>query len=150
MKENTFDIPSVKFCIGYRTIPYGKRICEINETFILVPFEDIDGLTIDDVLKTINNKEFVFAAISLTKSITSDVYNIGYLVREKFDSDSLQSQMLDCIDKVVEKRLEEKYSQANEKEKRIYQSFFEKYQDGSYLKTKERIKRLEMRKHNKR
>lgn len=39
MKKNTFDIPSVKFCLVY-------DIC-------LIPFEDIDGLTFDDVLKTI-------------------------------------------------------------------------------------------------
>ena len=52
--------------------------------------------------------------------------------------------MKERIDKVVEKHFEEKYDQVLEKEKRIYQSFFERYQDGSYLKTKERIKRLEI------
>ncbi len=146
MRENTFDIPSVKFCIGYSSVPYGKRIAKINEVSSLVPFEDVDGLTIDDILNTIQKGEFDFFAISLTKSIVNENYDIGYLVREKFDGDSLQTQKSERIDKVIEKIFEEKYSQVDEQEQRIYRCFFERYQDGSYEKTKERIKRLEMRK----
>ena len=146
MRENTFDIPSVKFCIGYISVPYEKIIEEFNEVFSLVPFEDVDGLTIDDILNTIRKGEFDFFAISLTKSIVNENYDIGYLVREKFDSDSLQTQKSERIDKFIEKRFEEKYSQVDEQEQRIYRCFFERYQDGSYEKTKERIKRLKMRK----
>ena len=150
MKENTFDIPSVKFCIGYDISNKNNVSTVVGHYFGynlgLIPFENVDGLTIDDVLKTIKTEEFVFAAISLVKSIIGPHSDFSFLVIEKFDSNSLQSQMLERIDKEVEKRLEEKYCQANEKEKRIYQSFFERYQDGSYQKTKERRKRLEMRK----
>lgn len=146
MRENTFDIPSVKFCIGYSSVPYGKRIEKINEVSSLVLFEDVDGLTIDNILNTIQKGEFDFFAISLTKSIVNENYDIGYLVREKFDSDSLQTQKSERIDKVIEKIFEEKYTQVDEQEQRIYRCFFERYQDGNYEKTKERIKRLEMRK----
>ena len=142
MRENTFDIPSVKFCIGYDSNLNDKRICKINEHFIFVPFEDVDGLTIDDVLKTIKKGEFYFYAIALTKDITGKIYDRGDLVIEKFDWSSLQTQKLELIDKVVEKRLEEKYNSASYQEQRIYKCFFERYQDGSYEKTKERIKKL--------
>ena len=146
MRENTFDIPSVKFCIGYNSIPNGKPICKFNEDFIFVPFDDVDGLTIDDVLKTIKKGEFYFYAIALTKDITGEIYNRGDFVVEKFIWSDLQTQKLERIDKVIEKIFEEKYSQVDEQEQRIYRCFFERYQDGSYEKTKERIKRLEMRK----
>ena len=50
------------------------------------------------------------------------------------------------IDKLYEEYMEENYIRSDDYTKRMYRCFFERYQDGSYEKTKERIKRLEMRK----
>ena len=53
------------------------------------------------------------------------------------------------IDKLLEEYMEKRYILQDEDTKRLYRCFFERYQDGSYLKTKERIKKLEMQGNNK-
>lgn len=131
MRENTFDIPSVKFCI-------------VNDFFSnYIPFEYVDGLTIDDI-PHIYRRGFYFYAITLPKDFAGEICDQcqWIFVIENFYWSALQTQKLERIDKVIEKRFEEKYNQVDEKTQRIYNCFFERYQDGSYEKTKERVKRL--------
>lgn len=148
MKENTFIIPAVKFCIiskrskesdfilmNYHYLGYGDMV--------LIPFEAVDGLMIEEVLKVLKAKGFVLAAVADLEALVGNQRKVNSLLYEVFEDDFLEPLMKKRIDKVIEKRFEEKYDQAEENEKRIYHSFFERYQDGSYEKTKERIKRLE-------
>ena len=149
MKENTFDIPSVKFCIVYdiSNRNFSKSVGHyFGYDICLIPFEAVDGLSIDDVLKTIKTEEFIFAAVSLAKAMIGPYRDFSFLLTEKFDSDRLETLKSELIDETIEKIFEEKYNSLSYQEQRIYNCFFERYQDGSYEKTKERIKRLEMRK----
>ncbi len=149
MKENTFDIPSVKFCIISKYSSKNDFIamyehCLGYGDISLIPFETVDGLMIEDVLKILKTNDFAIVAVANLEALIGKQRRVGSLLCEVFDKDFLKPLMKERIDKVVEKRFEEKYDQSLEKEKRMYQSFFERYQDGSYEKTKERIKRLEI------
>ena len=149
MRENTFDIPSVKFCLVYdiSNRNFSKSVGHyFGYDICLIPFEDVDGLTFDDVLKTIKTEEFVFAAVSLAKAMIGPHRDFSFLIAEKFDSDKLEMLKSERIDKTIEKAFEEKYINSDENTKRMYRCFFERYQDSSYEQTKDRVKRLEMRK----
>lgn len=149
--ENTFDIPAVKFCIISKHSSKNDFIamCEHYLGYgdmVLIPFETVDGLMIEEALKALKTKDFVLVAIADLEALVGNQRKVSSLLYEVFEDDFLEPLMKERIDKVIEKRFEEKYGQALENEKRIYHSFFERYQDGSYEKTKERVKRLEMRK----
>ena len=151
MKENTFDIPAVKFCIISKRSSKNELIamcehCLGYGDISLIPFETVDGLMIEDVLKILKTNDFAIVAVANLEALIGKQRRVGSLLCEVFDENFLKPLKEERIDKLVEKHFEEKYNQVDEKEKRIYQSFFERYQDGSYEKTKERIKKLEMRK----
>ena len=63
--------------------------------------------------------------------------------------DYLDEHREETIDKLLEELMERYYMQVDDISKRMYRCFFERYQDGSYEKTKERVKRLEMQSNNK-
>ena len=50
MRENTFDIPSVKFCIGYISVPYEKIIEEFNYR------KNETGIYIEAMMKDFNER----------------------------------------------------------------------------------------------
>ena len=126
MKENTFDIPSVKFCIVYdiSNRNFSKSVGHyFGYDICLIPFEAVDGLSIDDVLKTIKTEDFIFAAVSLAKAMIGPYRDFSFLLTEKFDSDRLETLKSELIDETIEKIFEEKYNSLSYQEQRIYNCF---------------------------
>lgn len=151
MKNNTYIIPAIKFYIAiplnkgdeFSSLDNVKQKLSNNECQ-LIPFDQVDGLTIEEII-TLDGFSKGFAVCAINKmeakaktytNITSNVLNILFFPKK-----------LDCatnktIDKVVEEEFELKYNEADPQTRRIYNSFFETYQDNSYEDTKERIKKL--------
>ena len=73
-----------------------------------------------------------------------DIRTLLYLPEEFLDDKKPER-----IDKVIEKSMSEEYMEYVDFHKKVARCFFERYQDGSYEKTKERVKRLEMQSNNK-
>ena len=78
-----------------------------------------------------------------------DSYNFDKANWFYFDPNYLKEHRDETIDKLLEECMERDYMSKDEYTKRMYRCFFERYQDGSYEKTKERVKRLEMQSNNK-
>ena len=157
MRENTFDIPAVRFYVSHgmtncmsQLYPRAKGELGEDSTIIAVPFEAVDGLVVKEFLDYLENYSFLHAgisisALSVSDSLKGDKVYIPLLF-EQINAYGFTEFYNMRVDKVIEICFEEKYNQSNEKTKRIYRCFFERYQDCSYEKTKERIKKLEMRK----
>ena len=157
MKENTFDIPAYKFFamkindgrVSHTSDHYNFLITNnYMDNSILIPFENIDGLDVEEMRTLLQTDEIVILGTTHYEGKCSDdplyvLDNTGilYFPREYLDERKNMS-----IDKICEEYMEEDYMNNNEPMKRMYRCFFERYQDGSYEKTKERIKKLEMRK----
>ena len=151
MKENTYDVPAYKFFIV--KINDGKKEHSPDEyTHILynnpnrslrIPFEDIDGLTIQEVKDLLHRSDIVLlSCISYEGEsgiLQHSVLNIFYV---DFKDDNLKED--DTIDKVFECLMEKNYMQVDDTAKRVMQCYFERYQDKSYEKTKQRIMSLVM------
>lgn len=151
MKENTYDVPAYKFFIV--KINDGKKEHSPDEyTHILynnpnriirIPFEDVDGLTIQEVKDLLHRSDIVLlSCISYEGEpgiLQHSVLNIFYV---DFKDDNLKED--DTIDKVFERLMEKNYMQVDDTAKRVMQCYFERYQDKSYEKTKQRIMSLVM------
>ncbi len=146
MKDNTYIIPAIDFYFG---IPNNNTISDIilelkYEKVKLVPFENVDGLLIEDLEPYLSEKGFIIVAINKlnfykdeNKQVSNNILNIVVFNKEEFDS--LKDK---TIDKIVEEKYESIYKKVPLRTRRIFNSFFEKYQDGDYNKTKERVKKL--------
>lgn len=124
MRINTHDIPAVKFCIAFDVSERGVR---------LIPFEDVDGLLVEEVLDVIGTNNFAIVALADTKSINGEHRYTKCLITEMFADDLLQSQKRKRIDEVIENRFTEKYrdiylQRDSYQQRRIYECFFERYQ----------------------
>lgn len=156
MKENTFDVPAYKFFAWKiddgqvsHTLDDYKFLFDNDGSMISIPFENIDGLKVVEVQTLLSTSEIVISggsyySLNYGKNGTFgkfDIVNLFY-----FHSDYLNEHREETIDKLLEKLMEREYVSIDESIKRMHRCFFERYQDGSYEKTKERIKKLEMRK----
>lgn len=155
MKENTFDVPAYKFFVlkiddgikihsvdDYKPFIYARPI----DNYVTIPFDDVDGLEVEEIRDLIRTDDIViFGAISykLDRGDIPKIY-MAYINALYFDKEYLDDKSDMTIDKIVEKFMEERYKTSDDRTKRVYRCFFERYQDGSYEKTKERIKRLEI------
>ena len=151
MKENTYDVPAYKFFIV--KINDGKKEHSPDEyTHILynnpnriirIPFEDVDGLTIQEVKDLLHRSDIVLlSCISYEGEpgiLQHSVLNIFYV---DFKDDNLKED--DTIDKVFEYLMEKNYMQVDDTSKRTMRCYFERYQDKSYEKTRQRISSLMM------
>lgn len=160
MRENTFDVPAYKFFawkindgLKYHTYDeYKFSISKTNNSIIIIPFENIDGLNVQEARTLLSTSEIVVSG--------GLYYSLNYgegRVSQKLDNsnwfyfapDYLNEHREETIDKLLEQFMERDYMSKDEYTKRMYRCFFERYQDGSYEKTKERVKRLEMQSNNK-
>lgn len=160
MRENTFDVPAYKFFAWkindvkkYHSYDdYNYSISNTNNRIIFFPFENIDGLKIQEVQSLLSTSEIVIAGGLYCTSIMVKVetlYNFDKVNWFYFGSNYLKEHRDETIDKLLEEYMESDYMSKDEYTKRMYRCFFERYQDGSYEKTKERIKKLEMKSNNK-
>lgn len=144
MKENTYIIPGIDFYIG--TSIHCNNEDNIlrdiqNMKIPLIPFNKVDGLLIEDLYIPNDAKSLIILAINRIES------NRGITIQNVLDllifkKEGLASIKNKAIDKVVEKEYEMRYEKASLRKRRIYNSFFEKYQDESHQMTKERIEKL--------
>ncbi len=150
MKENTYDVPAYKFFII--KINDGKKEHSPDEyTHILynnpnrslrIPFEDIDGLTIQEVKDLLHISDIVLLGCNAYEdhgAFQHSVLNIFYV---DFKDDNLKED--DTIDKIFECLMEKNYMQVDDTSKRTMRCYFERYQDKSYEKTRQRISSLMM------
>ncbi len=152
MKENTYDVPAYKFFIV--KIVDGKREHSKNEyTYLLqnnpnqcflIPFEDVDGLTIHEVkglLHTSDTSLFGCTAYKNEYGMFQSSAEIAIYV----DFKDVNIKEDDTIDKAFEWQIEKIYMEENEQTKRMLRCYFERYQDKSYEKTRQRILSLMMK-----
>ncbi len=164
MKENTFDVPAYKFFawkindrLKYHSYDdYKFSISKTNNSIIIIPFENIDGLKVQEVQTLLSTSEIVVSASSYY-SFNYDKGNVSHNLDNSnwfyfapdYLNEHINEHREENIDKLLEEFMERDYMSKDEYTKRMYRCFFERYQDGSYEKTKERVKRLEMQSNNK-
>lgn len=151
MKDNTYIIPAIDF---YVVIPKeGEQFFSLENMFKkmlkghcrFIAFENVDGLTIKELLifNSFSNGFSVCAVNRIEYNENGEVIKLNNVLDSLFFPSSIIETLKDkTIDKIVEENYELRYKEADLKNKRYYNSFFEKYQDGSFEKTKERIKRI--------
>ena len=163
MKENTFDIPAYKFFAmkindgrpqhmldDYRFLIDNNYINDI----MLIPFENIDGLEVQLVQRLLKTKDLFLFGTMYYKPINfiknydeiNQPVNFCDIRAVHFDKRYLDKNCQKTVDKLWEEYMEKNYISSDDYTKKMYRCFFERYQDGSYEKTKGRIKKLEMRK----
>ena len=129
-----------------------EALDEIKESkCIFIPFEQVDGLTIRELYCTEELKNgFSFCAINKIDNV-----NFGNLCKINYTSinvlcsiffpnqHKMQSSVLDTrIDKLVEMEIENRYSKTSDEVRQISNSYFEKYMDGDFSITNQRVKKL--------
>lgn len=146
MKDNTYIIPAVDFYVGISEFGTPDNIFkELKEGKMkFIPFECVDGLLIEDLGFLLLEKNLIVVAINKlnfykgeNKQVINNVLNLTVFNKEELDS--LKEK---TIDKIVEEKYELLYKEAPLRGRHIFNSFFERYQDGDYNKTKERVKKL--------
>lgn len=157
MKSNTYDISTYKFYAVKSDCSYASFGLHANEEAInreeyqLIPYEELDGLTFDD-LSDIGFTSSVFIACFCdfpsinTKKYRAPIFYVDGSEKERsiYEARTNYRALMDRpIDEVVTEALEERYKSASDYEKRIYNCFFERYRDLSHQDTEARIKRLE-------
>lgn len=146
MKNNTYIIPGIHF---YIVIPKNSdlsleqfRLEILKSKGQFIPFEQIDGLTIGEMSNALNiNIGFAFCAASHIKS-TDGNSKLHVLDTLFFPMEYIKKQKDFTIDKVIEKNYEHRYITESNRYRQIFNSFFQKYQDDSYEKTKDRIVKI--------
>lgn len=158
MKENTFDVPAYKFFVlkiadGIREHNYNHYHSFTStgthySPVTFIPFENVDGLEVDELRRLIGTNEvFILGATYCELNSTmGPISKFGNTIEIYFGKDFLDHKKNMTIDAICAEAMEEKYVTRNDREKRMYRCFFERYQDKSYKKTKERIRKIEMRK----
>lgn len=155
MKRETYDLPAYKFAIiasrkrTYATTDeeYTKELDSAIQrgNCIIVPWENVDGLTIREVLTVLNKKGFIFACYADWE----DRYEIPFkhnfqmfyllTITPKF----AQEKSDEPVDKVIENQMLANYTNANDTVKKVCRCFFERYQDRSHQETVDRIRKIE-------
>ena len=158
MKKNTYDVPAYKVGLvlieGEQNIEHSKEDYELaikTQREIVVPFEDVDGLTVREVQSVLKTKEIYLcfyyrfqSEILKNRGMVQNeagIFKVGIHIAG-FSEETLEKP----IDEVVENTLEDMYNTLEPEQKQFAHCFFERYQDKSYKKTKKRIKRLENKK----
>ncbi len=159
MKPDTFNVPAYKFAlvrIGNGRIPKNmnskdrlktleKELDSFEGTFVLnglqlLPFEDVDGLTYEEVFDILNTdyNEIIFicyyGGISAVPNSRKRIFSLFI----SGDDDNKTKP----FDKIIEKIFEEKYINGSVLERQAIRCFFERYQDKTHQDTIARVKKL--------
>lgn len=155
MQENTYIVPAIKFFVLFfpnvnPSSDYKEYEQALyNNEYIRFPFEDIDGLTAEEVFDSLQMPTsgfMVTAGVEMqgkNAQGNQSYQNYFQYTSMFFSQKYLQSQGTNQqIDKLVEDIFEQNYMNASPRSQKCYNAFFEKYQDKDYNKTKQRIARL--------
>lgn len=156
MKKNTYDIPAYK--VGILKITDGGETnysCDDyydaaeDGNILVIPFEDIDGLEVQEVQDLIKTKELMVQFYyGYTGWQTNNRNNLVLKKSGRFtlylyiDAETLEKNKTMPVDQVVEHTLEEFYNNFTEEQKKCARCFFERYQDKDYKITNQRIKKI--------
>lgn len=163
--KETFDIPGYKFGLlivddysSFMLESNGNEYQEIrdmlNRTFTssdvkIVSFDYVDGLTMEEVKKTLGIK----GPLIMICYTNYEIFGRG--LREKkmnvlhsfvLSKEEIASKLEQPVDFVIEKKLEDFYQTSPDDVKRMIRCFFERYQDKSHKDTVERIQKINIRK----
>ncbi len=164
--KDSYDIPAYKFGIiklnndvalkllerANNNIPMIfdviNQVGQFNEVS-LIPFDDVDGLTIKEVQE----------ALKIRGPIIMSCYNhINFINPQKdysqanllnsfvLSKDVVEANQNTSIDQAMEQMLESGYSNYPEEAKRMCRCFFERYQDKTHQDTVDRINKINIRK----
>lgn len=125
-----------------------KRVVGDGEISI-IPFADVDGLTIDEIQKTLNVRgPLVMACYSECNiySTGADTRTMYLLHTFTIAGEVIEEYKDNPYDQVIEKILEDLYPNAEKNVKRMIRCFFERYQDKTHQNTVERIQKINIRK----
>lgn len=150
MKKDSFDIPAYKFCVlrdfnlnDWENLD--EKIKTFNKTQ-MVPFENVDGLTIGEVQSLLHVGTIVCLCY-LDGGIEQlcNAHVITIIANIFLNSDIVSANQDMQIDEAIGNLLEENYYKKDFQEKiqKVARCFFERYQDQTHSDTKERVKRLE-------
>lgn len=158
MKDNTYVIPAIKFYILKEPENLSSTLNEeavafefnkmINETRLtLIPFSDVDGLTVSELALSLHIKKyFAIAAVNVYDgqfiiqkgSVPSKGFSFFDSVIFSLSDDKMNVE----VDKMFETYIEGVYSNATDRQKRIYNSFLEQYRYQDYEKATQKIKEI--------
>lgn len=157
MKPESFDIPAYRFGIvkidssrdeSYKLKDYQQAL--LTGRVIIIPFENVDGLTIEEIKKFLRIKEIYLIAYSYYEWPVQEQVKRNYdvIMQVYADEPRIEKTPDTPVDQVFAEILEENYNKLDKRQKRVCHCFFERYQDKSHTETLDRIKRLEKTKNN--
>lgn len=152
MKQNNCDIAGYQF---FLVKPSGRYIegASLTDRFMniqkeisgkdrysdyrLIPFEEVDGLTIKDLDSIVHGEIFIACFVNIP-SLKRSIYHstILYNVFTHTEADKKTKEET-SIDGFVTERLRAKYHSASPSQKRVYDCFFARYSDEAYVKQKD-------------
>ncbi len=160
MKNETYDVPGYKFGIlkindhDYYSQKMRENNSELNDIIDkaidyrhaeVIPFDYVDGLKLKEVQAIIGGELPIIACCYVEYISSGFTVNISLLQRYIFSEEYIREQQEEPIDKAIEKLCVSNYNFSDDF-KRMANCFFERYQDKSYLATKERINKINGRK----
>ena len=168
MKKKTYDIPAYK--VGIIKITNGNEGKHSRDDYsdaakngdvMVIPFEDIDGLEVQEVQQLIKTKELMvqfYYGYTGWKINASPFSTYGHYKNDRnnamsstkgiftlylyIDEETLEKNKTTPVDQVVEHVLEDFYTNFTDAEKKCACCFFERYQDKDYKLTNQRVKKL--------
>lgn len=152
MKHPSYNIPAYKFAIvqindygqpkSHSLTEYEQHIKQGDVA--LIPFENVDGLTLEEVRELLRNEEtFITCYYDYESYCGPLLCKHRQIVSSVFiDHATMKYNKNLTIDEVVEAIYEQSYKTLEPKALKACHCFFERYQDESYEMTKNRIKRI--------
>lgn len=157
MYKDSYDIPAYKFALirskssELETIE--SNINDFKNTRVF-SFDDLDGLTIREIDKMIYLNDLKFICyysvdelkFSLNQILNWSKSNLNYhylfsTIKYVLDLNDLEASDK-RIDEVIEEKLMAAYPSASFEEKKIFNCFFERYQDRTHEDTVQRVYKM--------
>ncbi len=157
MRENTYNIPAVKFGIAFFSNP--ERYANEKDTnkllnvfasrlhtweVISIPFDSVDGLTlseIQDILMLDEGPMFFYSDYNIPEGIRYKNQGIGLV----FPKEYLAANPNQPVEDAITAGIEQGYYNMNN---RLTTCFLERYKDYSQEKVLERIEKIHLKKLN--
>lgn len=157
MKPDTFDIPAYKFGLvkineelknkeelTESTITNALNRASYNQQLKVIPFEDLDGLSVTEVRDLLKIEgPLILACYMGYKSFNMQEEWINFIATYSLSNSFIEGYPDKTIDGLFEIALESSYINLNdEKARKAARCFFERYQDNTHQDTVERISKL--------
>lgn len=173
MKDNTYVIPAIQFYIlkgpvvDFSSFTKEEIVGKLNLALksgnaSLIPFENVDGLTVKEMIDCLQIKEYfaVVAAATFTEKrinnheVQTEKTNINILSAAIFNTsadelkcgisvfDVKNDELDQTVDRLYQSYIERSYCYDEPRTRSIYNSFLEKYQYQDYEQTKKKKREI--------